>query len=61
MMRSSTIRFFRRATLVGSVLGPTFWVLKWILSMLHVLKDSPAPPRTLTDALLYNAYWEVIG
>jgi hypothetical protein len=47
--------------LIGPVLGPAFWVLKWILSLLHLLRDSSAPPKTFADALLCNFYWEVIG
>ena len=61
VMRSSTIRLFRRATLAGAVIGTAFWMLKWILSLLHVLRDLSALPKTFTDVLVCKLYWDFIG
>jgi len=60
-MRPSTIRSLRRVALVGAVLAPAFWVLKWILNLLQVVRDVPVPPKSFAGALSYEYYWEVIG
>jgi hypothetical protein len=48
--------------ILGALLGPGFWVLKWILTLLHVLRVSAtAGPQTLTDHIFDAGSWNVIG
>ena len=60
-MRSSTITRLRRLTLFGAVLAPGFWLLKWVLQFLHVVRESLVPPRTLTDRIFDVFVWDTIG
>jgi len=61
-MRSSTISRCKRLAILGALLGPGFWVLKWILTLLHVLRDSAlAGRRTLADHVLDASSWNVVG
>ena len=61
VMRSSTITRFRRLMIVGALLAPAFWALKWILQVVNVVRDSPLPPRTLADRVFDASYWNTIG
>ena len=61
-MRSSTINRCKHLAIWGALLAPGFWLLKWVLTLLHVLRDSaPAGPRTLADHILDVGSWNVLG
>jgi hypothetical protein len=60
-MRSSTITRLKRLTIIGALLAPSFWTIKWILEIVHVVRDSPVPPITLADRVFDAANWNVVG
>lgn len=61
VMRSSTLRTCKRCALSGLLVGATVWLLKGLLTLLHLLRDTTLGngPKTIMDYALNLAWWDV--
>jgi len=61
VMRSSTLRTCKRLALSGLLVGAAIWLLKWLMSLLHLLRDTAlgAGPKTIADYALNLAWWDM--